>query len=91
MPSITLSIPEDLYRRMKSHPEVKWSEVARRAIIEYLKRIEEPRIVSSEELLRELGEDFVRGLSGISLERAIRHYEMVRGREWERFSTIRAA
>ncbi|RJS86407.1 hypothetical protein CW701_02450 [Candidatus Bathyarchaeota archaeon] len=91
MPSITLSIPEDLYRRMKGHPEVKWSEVARRAIIEYLKRIEEPRMVSSEELLEELGEEFARALSEISLERAIRHYEMMRERGWERFSTIRAA
>jgi len=76
---------------MKGHPEVKWSEVARRAIIEYLKRIEEPRMVSSEELLEELGEEFARALSEISLERAIRHYEMMRERGWERFSTIRAA
>ncbi len=76
---------------MKGHPEVKWSEVARKAIIEYLKRIEEPRIVPSEELLEELGEEFARALSEISLERAIRHYEMMRERGWERFSTIRAA
>ena len=40
MPNITLSIPPDLYKKMKEHPEIKWSEVARRAIAEYLAKIE---------------------------------------------------
>lgn len=41
MPNITLSIPEDVYKRMKKYGEVKWSEVARKAIVEYLRRLEE--------------------------------------------------
>jgi len=40
MPNITLSVPPDLYRKMKKHPEIKWSEVARKAIAEYLAKIE---------------------------------------------------
>jgi len=36
MTHITLSIPRELYRLMKKHREVNWSEVARRAIIEKL-------------------------------------------------------
>ena len=36
MTHITLSIPEELYRLMKKHREINWSEVARRAIIEKL-------------------------------------------------------
>ena len=36
MARITLSIPDDLYRIMKRHKEINWSEVARRAIMEKL-------------------------------------------------------
>jgi len=36
MTHITLSIPDDLYKIMKRHKEINWSEVARRAIIEKL-------------------------------------------------------
>lgn len=32
MPNITLSIPEELHQRMKRHSELRWSEIARRAI-----------------------------------------------------------
>ena len=32
MPNITLSIPEDLDNIVKKHSEIKWSEIARRAM-----------------------------------------------------------
>ncbi len=32
MANMTLSIPDELYRKMKNFSEVKWSEVARKAI-----------------------------------------------------------
>jgi hypothetical protein len=31
MTNMTLSIPEDLYKEMQRHSEIKWSEVARQA------------------------------------------------------------
>ena len=34
MPNITLSIPEEIHRIMKKHREMRWSEIARRAILE---------------------------------------------------------
>lgn len=40
MPNITLSIPDDLHRKMKRHPEVKWSEVVRRVISERIRDLE---------------------------------------------------
>ena len=36
MGNITLSVPEDVHKDMKQFSEVKWSEVARKAIIEKL-------------------------------------------------------
>ena len=34
MPNITLSISEELHNVVKEHNEIKWSEIARRAISE---------------------------------------------------------
>ncbi|MDV3244795.1 MAG: hypothetical protein LYZ66_06455 [Nitrososphaerales archaeon] len=40
MTNVTLAVPEELHRVMKSHPEIKWSEVARQAMWEYARRLE---------------------------------------------------
>lgn len=32
MPNMTLSIPEELHNIVKQHTEIKWSEVARKAM-----------------------------------------------------------
>lgn len=40
MVNITLSIPEDLKEDLKKHEEVNWSSVIRKALQEYLKKIE---------------------------------------------------
>ena len=31
MTNMTLAIPEELYKEMQRHPEMKWSEIARQA------------------------------------------------------------
>jgi len=31
MPNITLSIPEELHKKMKKHEDLKWSQIAREA------------------------------------------------------------
>ena len=41
VPNITLALPEDLYQKMKAHPEGKWSEVVRRVIAQRI-RPQEP-------------------------------------------------
>lgn len=32
MPNMTLSVPEELHNIVKQHSEIKWSEIARRAM-----------------------------------------------------------
>jgi len=91
MVNITVSIPEDLYNKMKKYSEVKWSEVVRKALIEYIGRLEviERGVVSSEDLaevLKESGLD----LSPLSLEKAVEYYLKARELEWKRLSTTRA-
>ncbi|MFQ6052304.1 MAG: hypothetical protein ACE5K4_11530 [Candidatus Hydrothermarchaeota archaeon] len=89
MPNITLAIPEDIYRKMKKYKEIRWSEVVRRAIVEHIKKMEEGGFeLTTKEILEDLGEDFRKSLSELSLEKAIEGYEKMRDAEWKRISTI---
>jgi hypothetical protein len=40
MPNMTLSLPEELHREMRKHKDVRWSEVARRALNRELQRMQ---------------------------------------------------
>ena len=40
MGNITLSVPDDIFKQMKHFSEVKWSEVARKAIMERLELLQ---------------------------------------------------
>jgi len=40
MPTITLSVPENLKREMEQFREINWSEVSREAISEKIKKLE---------------------------------------------------
>ena len=40
MTNMTLAVPEELYRIMEKHKEIKWSEVARQAIWDKARKIE---------------------------------------------------
>ncbi len=39
MTNVTLAVPEELHQEMRRHPEIKWSEVARRAFQRELERL----------------------------------------------------
>lgn len=39
MPNMTFSVPDDLHQEMRSHPEIKWTEICRRAIQQELARL----------------------------------------------------
>lgn len=39
MPNVTLSIPEEIHKIMKKHREIRWSEIARAAIVKHVKKL----------------------------------------------------
>jgi len=51
MPNMTLSLPEELHNRIKKMPEIKWSEVARRAIEERINDLEVMNKIASKSKL----------------------------------------
>jgi metal-responsive CopG/Arc/MetJ family transcriptional regulator len=91
MVNVTVPIPEDLYSKMKKYSEVKWSEVVRKALIEYIGRLEakERRVVSSDELSEMLKKSQL-DVASISLDKAIEYYERARELEWKRSPTTQA-
>ena len=72
MVSMTLSIPEDLHQMIKKHSEIKWSEIARRAMWNYARKIE---LLDSIALKSKLTQEDVDGINK-ELKKAVHtHYE----------------
>ncbi len=79
MTNITLSVPDEVYVRMKMHKEIWWSEVVRKAITEYIGKLEEKGSeITTEDLLDELGNQFKNTLNELSFEKAAKGYEKMR-------------
>ncbi len=55
LPNVTISVPVDVYEKMKKHPEIRWSVVITRFLREYLRKLEMMHEISSHDLLEELG------------------------------------
>jgi hypothetical protein len=53
MPNMTLSLPEDTYKIVKTHKEIRWSEIARRAIEDYAKKIALLNVITAQSELTE--------------------------------------
>jgi metal-responsive CopG/Arc/MetJ family transcriptional regulator len=62
MANITLSLSEELYQKLKNHPEIRWSEVARKAIQQYLDELE---LLDKLTTKSQLTDDDVRELSDL--------------------------
>lgn len=68
MVNMTLSIPEELHKRMKKFSELRWSEIARKAIEERVNDLEAmEKIVSKSKLTKkdadEIAEKIKRGIA----------------------------
>lgn len=61
MVNMTMAIPKELHKIMKTHPEIKWTEVARQAIERKAKLLEmeekDPLRLYAYKRLAEEGED----------------------------------
>ena len=53
MPNVTIRVPDDLKEEMDDHPEINWSEVARRSMREYLRKLRVAEEIVSESQLTE--------------------------------------
>ncbi len=54
MNNITFNVDDDLYKKMKEHPEIKWAEILRQSILDYPDKVEERDIISINEFRKQL-------------------------------------
>jgi len=64
MAHITLSISEEIYKEMRKHPEIKWSQAAREGIKMQLSKV--TGVISGKELLSRLSPDTKEALERMS-------------------------
>ncbi len=81
MPNMTLSLPEEVYKIVKAHNEVRWSEIARRAIEDYAKKIALLNAMTNES---ELTEDEITALDHKVKAGIQKHYKNKSSRSAER-------
>ena len=75
MANMTLAIPDDLRREMKQHPDIRWSEVARKAILEKLENlriIEE--IVNKSKLTKKDVDEFDKKIKSLAAKRFLKEH-----------------
>lgn len=84
MTNITFSVDDDLHKRMKSHPEIKWTEILRNVIVNYLKKLEEPDVITVEELRKRLDVETLQMIDGLNESEEIAFYEKAKKMEKER-------
>jgi hypothetical protein len=88
MTNMTISIPSELCEKMKKHAEVKWSEVVRKSIADYINKMEiaQGGVVPSS-ILAAMLRDSNLEVSDITLDKATEQYEKSGDLEWKRLST----
>lgn len=84
MAHITLSVPDGIYKEMKKHKQIKWSEAARRGIVQELHRLRGE--IEGKEWLSAMSEETKKQLSEIAKTPAQwRHWLVaMRKKEWKR-------
>ncbi len=48
MPNVTLSVPEKLYKFMREHKEIRWSEIVRRSLWDHVYKMQRIEKIVSE-------------------------------------------
>lgn len=71
MPNITLAVSEDLHRRMRAHPEIRWSEVVRRILSQRLRDLERMEAIARRSTLTARDVDEIAHLVNEGLRRRI--------------------
>jgi hypothetical protein len=70
MANMTLSIPNEIHQSMKHFSEVRWSEVARKAIIEKLETLElAETLAKKSQLTKKDVEDFNKKIKNLASKR----------------------
>jgi hypothetical protein len=88
MTNITFSIDDDIHKKMKEHPEIKWTEILRQSIINYLKNVEEIDVISIKDFRERLDPEMLQKIEELDEQEEILFYKEVRKKEQERLNRL---
>ena len=74
MGNITLSVPESVHKEMKHFSEIKWSDIARRAIIERIETLKiTEKITNKNKLTEEDIKNFSKKIKSLATKRFLEY------------------
>ena len=88
MTNITFSVDNDLHKKMKEHPEIKWTEILRQSIINYLKKVEEMDVISIKDFRKRLDPELLKKIKELDEQEEILFYKKAKQMEQERLNHL---
>ncbi len=89
MPAILVSIKNGTWKKMKKHPEIKWTQVARQRIEEYADAIEGE--ISMDEFRKMLGPKIVKAIDSLPDEDPKKAWKEIKDAKWRRQALLTRA
>ena len=84
MTNITFSVDDDIHKKMKEYPEVKWTEVLRQSIVSYLKKVEEIDVLTITDFKKRLDPEILKKIDELDEKDETMFYEKAKKMEEER-------
>ena len=88
MTNITFSVDDDLHKKMREHPEIKWTEILRQSIANYLKKVEEIDVLSINDFRKRLDPEIQKKIEELNEQDEIMFYEEAKKIEEERLKRL---
>ncbi len=88
MTNITFSVDDELHKKMKEHPEIKWTEILRRFIANYLKKVKEIDILSFNDFRKRLDPEIQKKIGELNEQDETSFYEEAKKIEEERLKRL---
>ena len=88
MTNITFSIDDDIHKKMKNHPEIKWTEILRQSILDYLKEVEELDVLPIKDFRERLDLELLKQINELDEHEEILFYKKAKKMEEERMNRL---
>ena len=88
MTNITFSVDDDIHKKMKEHPEIKWTEILRQSIANYLKKVEEIDVLSINDFRKRLDPEIQKKIEKLNEQDETSFYEEAKKIEEERLKRL---
>jgi protease II len=89
MKEISFSVEDDIYKKIKNHSEINWSEIIQRSIMNHLQKTAKTKIISIEDLRKRLGPKLLQKVRQLDEKEEIKFYKKAKQLELERSTHLK--